>query len=354
MLSFNVNAVISGESDFDLKKEDIVTIASAIEMHELRRVYSYGRVKNPGDYHYHENMTLQDIIFAAGGVKDDAELRDIEIYRQEIDPDVLKEGKQIANRHTFTVDKNLDGLDFVLEPRDHVIIRPIAGYTDIKKVMIEGEVLFPGNYILTSNREKISDVIKKAGGLSLYAYPKGAFMIRRLSNSIAGEKIEQRVQKNTLENLADSIEFSQKEGIVGIRLDEILKDPGSTWDLYLEDGDIISIPKELQTVQVMGKILLPSLVKYDQSRSFKYYINHSGGFSPEALKRKSYVVYANGESQATRQILFFRKYPEIKPGAKIYVPEKPKREVNHMSIGEIVALTSSFVTVTALIISIFK
>jgi protein involved in polysaccharide export with SLBB domain len=354
MLSFNVNAVISGESDFDLKKEDIVTIASAIEMHELRRVYIYGRVKNPGDYHYHENMTLQDIIFAAGGVKDDAELRSIEIYRQEIDPDVLKEGKQIANRHTFTVDKNLDGLDFTLEPRDHVIIRSITGYTDVKKVMVEGEVLFPGNHILTSNQEKISDVIKKAGGLSMYAYPEGAFMIRQLSNSIAGEKIEQNVVENTSPDLINKNEFAQKEGIVGIRLSEILKNPGSSWDLYLEDGDIISIPKELQTVQVMGKILLPSLVKYDQNKSFKYYINHSGGFSTDALKRKSYVIYANGESQATRQILFFRKYPEIRPGAKIYVPEKPHREVSRMSIGEMVALTSSFVTVTALIISIFK
>jgi protein involved in polysaccharide export with SLBB domain len=356
MLSFNVGAVIAGESDYNLKKEDIVTIASAIEMQELKKVYIYGRVKNQGEYSYHENMTLQDLIFAAEGVKDDAELNDIEIYRQETDPDVLKEGKQIAKRHAFTVGKNLDGLqDFTLEPRDHVIIRPLTGYSDIKKVMIEGEVLYPGNYILTSNQEKISDVIKKAGGLSMYAYPEGAFMIRQLSTSIAGEKIDQNVVENTAPELIKPNEYIQKEGIVGIRLNELLKNPGSSWDLNLEDGDIISIPKELQTVQVTGKILLPSLVRYDKNKSFKYYINHSGGFSPEALKRKSYVIYANGESQATRQILFFRKYPTVKPGAKIYVPEKPKREGNNrMSIGEMVALTSSVVTVTALIMNLFK
>jgi protein involved in polysaccharide export with SLBB domain len=354
ILSFNVNDVLSGKSDINLKKEDIISIASAIEMQEVKNVAIYGEVKNPQEYKYHENMSLQDIIFAAGGVKDDAELKNIEIYRLETDPEVLKTGKQISQRHTFTVNKNLDGLDFILAPHDHVIIRPISGYTGIKKVMVEGEVLFPGNYILTSKQERISDVIKKTGGLNAYAYPEGAFMIRQLTRSIAREKMEHIVSEHTSTTLTDTITPSKNESIIGIKLEEILKNPGSQWDLYLEDGDIISIPEKSQTVQVTGQVLLPSLVRYDPSRSFKYYINHSGGFSPNALKQKSYVVYANGETLATKRILFFRSYPEIKPGAKIYVPEKPKRERTRMSVGETVALTSSLVTLTALIINLFK
>jgi protein involved in polysaccharide export with SLBB domain len=354
ILSFNVSDVISGEADILLKKEDIVSIASAIEMQEARKVAIYGEVKNPGEYNYHENITLQNLIFAAGGVKDEAELRNIEIYRLETDPDVLKAGKQIAKQHRFTVNKNLDGLDFTLEPHDHVIIRPVSGYTEIKKVMIEGEVMFPGNYILTSNQERISDVIKKAGGLNMYAYSEGAFMIRKTTTSIAEEKINRNVVENIPDELIIADEYDKKEDIVGIKLDRIIKEPGSEWDLYMEDGDIISIPRELQTVQVAGKVLLPSLVKYNQYHPFRYYINHSGGFSPSALKRKSFVVYANGEIEATKQILFFRSYPDIKPGATIYVPEKPKKERNNMSVGETVALTSSLVTVTALIISLFK
>jgi protein involved in polysaccharide export with SLBB domain len=353
MLSFNVNDVISGKSDINLKKEDIVSIASAIEMQEARKVSIFGEVKTSGEYDYHENMSLQDLIFSAGGLKDDAEIRNIEIYRIETDPKVLLAGEQIAKRHTFTIDKNLNGLDFILAPHDHVIVRPISGYTEIKKVMVEGEVLFPGNYILTSNKERISDVIKKAGGLNLSAYPEGAFMIRKLATSIAREKIEQTVTENVLVEYSDTIQPDKTDAIVGIQLEEILKHPGSKWDLYLEDGDIISIPKELQTVQVMGQVLLPSLVRYDPNRHFRYYIDHSGGFSPNALKRKSYVVYANGETQATRRIFFFRSYPEVKPGAKIHVPQKPKRERERMSVGEIVALTSSTVTVAALIMSLF-
>jgi protein involved in polysaccharide export with SLBB domain len=355
MLSFNVNDVISGESDINLKKEDIVSIASAIEMQETRKVSIFGEVKTPGEYGYHENMSLQDLIFSAGGFKDNAEVTNIEVYRLEIDPKILRAGEQIAKRHTFTIDKNLDGLDFTLTPHDHVIIRPISGYTEIKKVMIEGEVLFPGNYILTSNKERISDVIKKAGGLNKSAYPEGAFMIRKLETSIAEEKIEQTVTESVVTKYSDTtkLQSNATEAVVGIQLNEILKRPGSKWDLYLEDGDIISIPKELQTVQVRGQVLLPSLVRYDPKRPFTYYIDHSGGFSPNALRRKSYVVYANGETQATRRILLFRRYPEVKPGAKIHVPEKPKRDGERMSVGEIVALTSSVVTVAALIMSVF-
>jgi protein involved in polysaccharide export with SLBB domain len=352
--SFNVNAVVSGEVEILLKKEDIVSIASAIEMQEVRKVSVMGEVKTPGEYNYYENMTLQDLIFAAGGVKDDAELRNIEIYRLETDPEVLKTGKQIAKQHTFTVDKNLDGLDFALSPHDYIIIRPLSGYTDTKKVIIEGEVLFPGNYILTSNQERISDVIKKAGGLNAYAYPKGAFMIRKIEMTIAEGKVEQNVVENIPDELINTQDYIKNEAIVGIRLEEILKNPGSKWDMYLHDGDIISIPKELQTVQVSGQVLLPSLVRFDQYRPFRYYIDHSGGFSPNALKRKSYVVYANGETQATKQILFFHHYPEVKPGAKIYVPEKPQRENKRMSMGETIALTSSVVTVAALIVSLFR
>jgi protein involved in polysaccharide export with SLBB domain len=354
--SFNVNDVISGKADVLLKKEDIVSIASAIEMQETKKIAIYGEVKNPGEYNCHENMTLQDLIFAAGGVKEDAELRNIEIYRKEKDPEILKTGKQIAKQYTFTVNKNLDGLDFKLEHHDQIIIRPISGYTETKKVMVEGEVMYPGNYILTSKEEKISDVIKKAGGLNGYAYPKGAFMIRKITTSIAGEKIK----RNVAENVPDEIiirsdEYYKDEDVIGIRLEKILADPGSEWDLFLEDGDIISIPRELQTVQVSGKVLLPSLVRYDQYRSFKHYIDNSGGFSPNAFKRKSFVVYANGETQATKRILFFRDYPEIRPGATIYVPEKPpKKEGNRITVGETIALTSSIVTVAALIINLLR
>jgi protein involved in polysaccharide export with SLBB domain len=353
ILSFNVDDVISGKADMSLKKEDIVTIASAIEMQEVRSVFIFGEVKKPQEYQYHDNMTLQDIIFAAGGIKDDAELRNIEIYRLELNPDILKAGEKIATRHTFTIDKTLNGLDFKLVPHDHVIIRPISGYTDIKKVMIEGEVIAPGNYILTSKQERISDVIKKAGGLNAFAYPEGAFMIRQVESSIAEEKIEEEVIENVPNELINKRDFRKRESTIGIDMKQILASPGSKYDLFVEDGDIIRIPKELQIVQVLGNVLRPSFVRFDQGASLRYYVDHSGGFASHSFKRKAYVVYANGDTKSTRRIFFIRKYPEITAGAKIYVPVKPER-TKTLTTGEILSLSSSIITMTVLIMSLLK
>ncbi|MDR3245674.1 MAG: SLBB domain-containing protein [Prevotellaceae bacterium] len=353
ILNFNVNDVVAGKSEIPLKKEDRINIASAIEMKEVQNVAIYGRVKNAGEYRFHENMTLQDLIFAAGGVKDDAELRKIEIYRLEKDPDVLLAGEKISTKHIFTIDKALDGAEFKLEPDDQVVIRFISGYTDVKKVMIEGEVLFPGNYILTSNKERVSDVIRESGGLNLSAYPKGAFLVRKVKTSIAEDIIQQEVIKEVSGEMLDATKFVKDQSIVPINLEMILKNPGSELDLFVEDGDIIRIPKELQTVQVSGEVLYPALVRFDATRSFRGYINRSGGFSSNAQKRKSFVIYANGEIKATKNFLFFHNYPDVTPGAKIYVPIKPERK-GGLTTGEAIALSSSFVTMAALIISILR
>ena len=355
IISFNVNDIIEGNTDILLKKEDKVFIASAIEMQEVKKTWIYGEVKNEGEYPFHENMTLQDLILAAGGTKENAELRDIEIYRRVSDPEILKSGKEVSREFKFTVDKELKGLEFKLESHDQVIIRPVSGLTNIKKVMIEGEVMYPGNYILVSRVEKISDVIKRAGGLTNYAYPEGAFMIRKIQTTLPDDKLEMKLLENTVvdEELIDKEKFTDNEGIVGINLEEIIKKSGSKYDLLLEDGDIIKVPRELQTVQVSGEVLLPSYVRFDKTNSFKDYINGSGGFSSKSLKRKSYIVYANGTSRATKSFLGIRNYPKVTPGARIYVPTKPERK-STITVGEGVALSSSIITTAALIISLIN
>ncbi|MDR2466838.1 MAG: SLBB domain-containing protein, partial [Prevotellaceae bacterium] len=299
LIPFSPSDVIQGKGDIPMKKEDVVYIASAIEMQENRNVSVYGAVKKPGSYKLHENMTIQDLIFLAGGVSEFAELRDVEIYRVEKDPEVLKLGEKIASGHKISINKNLDGLDFKLESHDIVVIRSISGFTETKQVMIEGEVMFPGNYIVLTNRDRVSDVIKRAGGLNLYAYPEGAFMIRKVETTLAEEKLENEVVENISSDMISKKQFIRADAILGIDLEKILKSPGSAYDMLLEDGDIIRIPRELQTVQVSGEVFLPSLVRYDRTFSFRDYIDNSGGFSPTSYKRKSYVVYANGTSKST-------------------------------------------------------
>jgi len=352
IVSFNVADVISGAETHVLKKEDMIYIASLLEMQELKKVSIFGEVKNPGDYTFHENMTLQDLIFLAGGALEKAEMSNIEISRLIKDPKVLVSETKNAEEHRATIDRDLNGLDFVLMPHDQVVLRTIAGYSNIQKVTIAGEVLYPGNYIINSKEERISDVINRAGKTTKQAYPEGAFMIRKMKTSIAEDRLEKKIADNIAKELMDEDIF-EKENIVEIYLDKILKNPYSKWDLFVEDGDVISIPKEQQTVQVLGEVMLPSFVRFDKANSFKNYVQSSGGFSSNSLKRKSYVIHPNGSAMATKNFLFIRNYPDVKSGSKIYVPQKPER-TNKITLGETIALSSSAVTVAALIISLLK
>ena len=114
--------------------------------------------------------------------------------------------------------------------------------------------------------------------------------------------------------------------MVGIDLGEILRNPGGKNDLILQEGDVLSIPKELQTVRMRGELLFPTSTRFDQGAGFRQYISKAGGFTDRSRKGKSYVVYANGDVKRTTKLLFFPIYPRVAPGAEIIVPQKPERE----------------------------
>src|SRR5690606_1879885 len=138
---------------------------------------------------------------------------------------------------------------------------------------------------------------------------------------------------------------------IGIDMEQILKNPGSKYDLILQDGDIISIPKQLQTVRMRGEFLYPITVRYDEKNSFKDYISQAGGFTDQAKRSKTYVLYANGSVDRTRKFLFWNNYPEVSRGAEIIVPEKPERR--KVTPGEIVALSSGLASLALVLSRIF-
>ena len=270
---------------------------------------------------------------------------------------------------------------------------------------MEGEVFYPGGFTLEKRDERISDVLKRAGGLNDYAYPKGATLIRRteffktkseenikleqleslhrntvregdIENAEAEGKLLDRIDdrmallrneelKNSKDNnktdsfSEDKYQFLGEEDstvmevatrdkeLIGIDLGKILSQPGSKYDLILQEGDIISIPKELQTVRMRGEVLYPTTARYDVSRGFRNYISRSGGFTEQARKSRSYVVYANGDVHRTNRFLFFNFFPKIEPGAEIIVPQKPKREP--MSVQAWIGIASSLATLGILI-----
>lgn len=366
MLSFNTLAIVSGAAeDIVLKREDVVSIPSAFELKEEYNLLVTGEVRNPSTLPFAENMTLEDAIIKSGGLKEGATSKRIEISRRLRITNQITDTTTTAQIFTVPIDRNLSqASNFVLKPFDIISVFPAPGYQVQKTVLIEGEVLFPGTYTLTTKNDRISDLIKRAGGLTPRAYRDGASLKRerkdRTQLELEQEELKANKYKKVQKSLNDSVDveteinnLSVSRKFVGIDLNMILKNPKKSYDLLLEDGDVISIPKQLQTVRVSGEVLSASAVIYNPGKSFKQYVLQAGGFTSRAAKRRAYIAYANGSVQGTKSFLFFRSYPKVKPGAEIFIPLKPDNS-NRLSTTEVVAITTALTTVATLVYTIFK
>ncbi len=391
IIGFNLGDVLKGAAnDVLLQKDDSVVIKSLFDYREEQVVEVMGAVNNPGAFKFVENITLKDVIFKANGFKAMALTDSVELVRVIRDPEQLLNTNERTIVFKFALDKDLNfkkGVsDMVLQNGDRIIVRTIAGYEEVRMVKVEGEVIKPGSYNITNKAERISDVIKRAGGFTRYAYPLGAFLIRtekatgieQRLNALTKENTKKQLQskkdnqldatllktagaaatglaeKDSLQKSTQVEKIYSNEGVVGINLAEIMKHPGSKNDFFLEEDDNIYIPRELQTVRVMGEVLFPTYVGYQKGMSLGKYINNAGGFSLQAEKKKVFVLYANGTAKSTSRFMWIRSYPKIQPGARIVVPEKPAEIKNKMSTGETIAMTSSITSVVALIYSILK
>jgi protein involved in polysaccharide export with SLBB domain len=238
-------------------------------------------------------------------------------------------GESLLHTFHFALDRNLkmseEGAGFALKAFDKVYVRRVPGYRPLRVVNVRGEVKYAGDYSIVNKDEKISDLIARSGGLSPSAYIKGASLRREfvLSDAEYEAKVALVAQD---ENMSSTVLARVKHQIVGVDLEQIMANPGCAEDLQLSGGDQLLIPSILETVVVSGSVLRPVAHTFIKDRKLKGYIERSGGFSLRAQKKKVYVLYANGTTQATRKGLFGRRFPKIKPGCEIIVPDKPKRD----------------------------
>ncbi|MCU4157546.1 SLBB domain-containing protein [Carboxylicivirga sp. A043] len=325
-ITFNVGEVLRGEKDIELKREDMVTISSIDDLREIRTVEIYGEVQYPGEFDYNEDMTLSDLVFKSGGFKESASEAFIEISRRLSYEEAQKAGDKIAHVYQFTISRNLkmNGEDakFILSPYDQVFVRQSPGYEDKSVVNVRGEVNYAGQFSLTSKKERVSTIIQRAGGLSPNAYAKGAMLTRKVEVSQKVKRLREQLVASDTSLVFDDLGFD----VVSIDLEKILKHPGKKDDIFLQDGDELVIPRELQTVKVTGGVLNPLSASYIEGKSLKHYVRSGGGFSLRAKKGKSYVIYPNGAAASTKSFLFFRSYPKVMPGSEVVVPEKPQKE----------------------------
>lgn len=371
LISFDVAKIVAGtDADISLQREDKITISSLFDLRDEYKVSIQGEVRAPGSFDYADNMSLEDVIQMAGGFKEGATPNRIEISRRIKNSDAMSASARTAEVFTVNVDQNLKlGENFVLKPFDVISVRSSEGYQAQKQVKVEGEVLYPGIYTITNKNERISDLIKRAGGLTPIAYVEGASLKRpgaekvnpRDKNAIDIKEEEDKkllaLKRAQQAGVRDTLkaEVEQKliqSDLVGIDLERILKKPLSRIDLIVEDGDVIRVPRQLQTVKVTGEVLNPNSIVYSSSRSFKQYVNGAGGFTSNALRGGAYIKYANGSVEAARKFLFFNNYPKVKPGAEILVPKRAERE--RLTAQSWIGIGTAFASLAAIVVSLLK
>jgi len=383
-ISVNYNDILSGKTpDIVLKREDVVTVYSGLELIENYTVRIQGEInlKSPtpltdsatkgttgvaetptgttvvtpiGSFPFIKNMTVEDLIQKAGGLKESAATGRIEVIRRKknIGKDDPRDiTSTIGDKSNFSINSNLsideNASKFILEPFDEVFVRSSPNYEKQQFVSVEGQVIFPGVYALERKDERISDLMKRVGGLNAQAYASGATLIRKFKIS-QQEAERKRKQFNDLSDLStdasvrvEEVKEESQESI-GIELVRALENSGTPADLLLQDGDIIRIPKEPQTVRMQGEVLYPTSTRYLIGMPFKHYISESGGFTDLSARRRSYIVYANGSVDRTRKILgLINVYPKVEPGSEIIVPRLNIRQgATQQLVQTIIALST--------------
>ncbi|MCR9249740.1 MAG: SLBB domain-containing protein [bacterium] len=336
-IAVNLNDVLKGDNPIILQNEDYIKIASNFKLREEYTVSIQGEVNSPGKFQYLDSMTVEDLIFIAEGFKESAVTSFVEVARK-VDGDSGNESKS-SEIFNFQISEDLSLSDksstFYLEPFDLVIVRKSPKFSYQQIVEVEGEVYFAGKFSIEKKDERISDLLERAGGITKFAYLQGATLIRQ-TEYFGKREEDATAAKFKRENLqgisrrdstltAADLEIKRQES-VGIDLESIIRNPGSKYDLILRNGDVLSIPKQLQTVRLRGELLHPSTVRYDKSLSFQDYVSQAGGFQNRANKGKSYIIYANGGVSTTKRFLWFKNYPKVAPGAEIIVPKKLERQ----------------------------
>lgn len=348
----DIKAIMDGTSqNIILTKNDILYIPSIHDLEDRGDVVIHGEVAKPDSYPYADNMTLEDLIIQAGGLREAASVVRVDVSRRIRNPHSTADNDTIGRTYTFSLKEGfvVDGTPgFVLQPYDEVYVRRSPGYQAQQNVVVEGEILFEGSYAMTSRTERLSDLIRKAGGVNKYAYLRGAKLTRVATE---GEKkrmedVLRLMSRQLGEAMMDSLDIHVEDHFtVGIDLEKAIANPGSTADIVLREGDVVFIPKSTNTVKINGAVMVPNTVSYIAGKNIDYYLNQAGGYSDNARKSKKFIIYMNG--QVTKVKGSGKK--QIEPGCEIIVPSRSKKRTN---MGEILGYATSFSSLGMMIASL--
>ena len=352
VIPVDIDGIMQGRvADVPLQKNDVLFVPTKQALMEQQTLTIHGEVHYPGIYQYAANETIEDLILQAGGLNDQASTVKVDVARRIRDPKALTTDSIISQTYTLALKDGfvIDGQPgFRLMPYDEVYVRRSPGFATPQNVYVEGQVMFAGTYTLARKNERISDVIRKAGGVTDLAYVSGARLLRRTSEA---ERAKMRAVTRILAAQganSDSINVALLQLAdtypVGIELGEALKHPGGDADLVLREGDQLIIPEYNGTVKISGDVMFPNTVAYEKGKRFNYYIDQAGGFGQRAKKSRTIIVYMNGTVGRVAH------NAKVRPGCEIVVPSKPRR--NPAAIGQWLGIGSSVASLATMIASL--
>lgn len=343
IIQVDLKNILNGtKPDIALKRNDVLYIPSIHDLQDLGNVEVFGEVARPGKYIFADNMTLEDLIIQAGGLLESASTVKVDVSRRIKNNKSTEISATIGEMYSFALKDGfvIDGeAGFTLQPYDQVYVRRSPGYQPQVNVKIEGEILYDGTYALTSKSERLTDLVKKAGGATPYAYVKGSKLMRkaneeemkRMADVLKIMQREMGAQTDSLKLELDSI-YS-----VGIDLEKALAKPGSDADIVLREGDQLIIPELSNTVKINGAVMMPNTVSYNARMSVKDYISQAGGYANGARKTKAFIIYMNGQVAEVKG----SGRHQVEPGCEIIVPIKDKTKADKWSIQTIIGIASS-------------
>lgn len=359
VIALDLKNIMNGTApDVELKRNDLLVVSSIHELEERGALYIGGQIARPGTYPFADNTTIEDLIFQAGGLLEGASTARVDVSRRIVDPSSTTPTQQLSQIYTISIENGLavgDGEGFLLKPYDHVEVRRSPGYSSQETVSVTGEVLFSGAYTLQKRNERLSELVRRAGGIIEGAYVKGASLSRKLTadEMTARREALRMAMANSQAGQGDSIAVNKIDISstynVGIDLEMALANPGTHYDLVLQPGDVLHIPEQQSTVKISGDVMFPNAVVYIPGKKLSYYIDQAGGYGQRAKKGKAFIVYLNGS------VAKAKRNAKIEPGCQIIVPSKPRS--NGADWAKILTMVTGFgsvATMAATIASLFK
>ncbi|HXS55480.1 MAG TPA: SLBB domain-containing protein [Hanamia sp.] len=362
MVAVDLDSVRNTGRQVQLIKDDSVAVHSIFEFNDSTFVSVEGNVRKPGPLLWRENLTLRDLLLAVGGISEFGDSSTIEISRRIRNANISKANHNESQ--IFNVNLLSNGgtdQDVLLEPYDIVIVKTLPGYSIQRTVLVTGEIKSPGRYGLEKSGDKISDVLRRAGGFKASADSLSITIRRSIKSNLTvaeREKLFQRILNIDPDSLSKHPrlrdELYKTYDLISVDLGTALSHPSSSENLTLEEGDILTVNRNSNLVKISGEVYYPTIIPYKKNKTLKYYINQAGSFTPFARKNGALIIQPDGKAVSVKHFLWFKSYPTVLPRSEIFVPQKDKSNRTKLGAGELALIVSALGILANVIINISK